>query len=238
MSLLDPILALDGQIAQMLNHFATAPTTFNRLVVAFSEANFVKMAPFVFMVAWFWNQPPLTAHRRTIINGLTGIFIAFCIGRMLQLALPYRPRPLHTAALGLGLPPGATLDILGGWSSFPSDHAAIFAALVGLTFALSRRLGWIAAVYATFVVLLPRVYIGVHFPTDVAVGVTVGATASVMALRGPSARCVGPALEQISRCRPALFHASAILFLVQLSVMFADVRTYGSILKGLLRGTF
>ena len=238
MSLLDLILAFDGQIAQALNDLATAPTAFNRLVVAFSEANFIKMAPFVFMVVWFWNQPPLTAHRRTIINGLAGIFIAFCIGRVLQLSLPHRPRPLHTAALGLGLPPGATLDILGGWSSFPSDHAAIFAALVGLTFGLSRRLGWIAAAYAAFVVLLPRVYIGVHFPTDFAAGVAVGAIASVIALRGPSARWVGPALERVSLCRPALFHASAILFLVQLSVMFADVRTYGSILKGLLRGTF
>ena len=238
MALTDIILSADRALALALNAYASAPTTFNRILVVLSGANFIKMGPFVVMVVWYWNRPPFTERRRVLINGLTGIFIAFFLGRIFQVSLPHRARPIQDSTLGLILPPGMSEDILGGWSSFPSDHAAIFAAMVCLAFALSRPVGIVACLWVALVVLAERAYLGLHFLSDILAGLGLGAIAGLIALRTPVVRWVGPSLERLSVRYPAPFYAFAILFLDQLSEMFTDLRMYASILKGVLQGTF
>ncbi|GAY08467.1 putative integral membrane protein [Pseudonocardia sp. N23] len=73
--------------------------------------------------------------------------------------------------------------------SMPSDHAVIAGALVVGLWILQRRLGVVAAVLA-LLLAFSRVYVGVHYPTDVAVGLLFGAAvaaAVVLGLRGPAA---------------------------------------------------
>ncbi|MFF9091211.1 phosphatase PAP2 family protein [Streptomyces sp. NPDC014991] len=68
----------------------------------------------------------------------------------------------------------------GDWS-FPSNHAAIaFAAAVAL-FSVSRRLGAVAAV-AACAMAASRVWVGVHYPHDVAAGAAVGALVALLAV--------------------------------------------------------
>ncbi|MGW0765662.1 phosphatase PAP2 family protein [Streptomyces sp. NPDC002676] len=68
----------------------------------------------------------------------------------------------------------------GDWS-FPSNHAAIaFAAAVALYF-VSRRLGLVAAVCAG-AMAASRVWVGVHYPHDVAAGAAVGAAVALLAM--------------------------------------------------------
>ncbi|MGW0883505.1 phosphatase PAP2 family protein [Streptomyces sp. NPDC002671] len=68
----------------------------------------------------------------------------------------------------------------GDWS-FPSNHAAIaFAAAVALYF-VSRRLGVVAAVCAG-AMAASRVWVGVHYPHDVAAGAAVGAAVALLAM--------------------------------------------------------
>jgi undecaprenyl-diphosphatase len=235
--LLDVIGWIDGHIAQALNAWSARPGTFNHLLMLVSDNNFLKMAPFVFMVGWYWNRAPLDATRRTVVAGLTGVFVAFFIGRALQISLPMRLRPIHQPGLGLTLPEGYSPDMLGGWSSLPSDHAAIFIALAGLAFALSRRWGWATLAYAVVLVVLPRVYFGVHFLSDVLAGMAVGAVAALIALRTPVARVVEAPLLWLEARQPALFYAVALLFIAQLIEMFGDVRKYAAVMKGMLVGT-
>ena len=237
MFLIDHVIALDHHVAAALNALAAQPTAFNRLVVRLSEANWLKVTPFVLVAAWYWNCEPRIANRKDIANGFVGIALAILLNRALQLALPFRPRPIHDAILGLDLPAGLTPDILGGWSSFPSDHAAIFAALVGLVAPLSRRLARVGLAYAILFVLLPRLYLGVHNLTDLVAGFAVGAAAAWIAHRRPLAGFVGPAVERLARIHPAAFYTAGLLVLTQVVQMFGDVRQYGSIAKSLLAGT-
>lgn len=67
----------------------------------------------------------------------------------------------------------------GDWS-FPSNHAAIAAAAAVALFHISRRLGTVALV-AAGAMAASRVWVGVHYPHDVAAGVLVG-TLVAMAL--------------------------------------------------------
>lgn len=59
-------------------------------------------------------------------------------------------------------------------NSFPSGHTtAAFAAAMAIFFRCDKRFSWIAFIGA-FTVAVSRIYLAVHFPSDVLVGVIVG----------------------------------------------------------------
>ena len=95
------------------------------------------------------------------------------ISRGLQLVLPSHPRPLHDPNLGFRVPLAVNAEGLNHWSSFPSDHAAIFFGLAMTILLVNRRLGLIAMVVAV-VINFARIYLGFHYPSDVIGGGTLG----------------------------------------------------------------
>ena len=238
MSILDRVIAIDGHVAQALNGLASVPNSANHVIVFLNSNDFIKMLPFVFTVAWYWNSPGRPERRRIVLAGIVAIFVAFFAGRILQGELPFRARPIHDATLNLLLPHGVASDSLGGWSSFPSDHAAVFGAFVVLIFALSRPLGCLGLLWSVCVVLAPRIYLGEHFLSDVVAGATLGATVAAAALRGPQLRWLAQPFERLLARRPAWFYATAMVFTAELIQMFGDVRQYASVLKCIAIGTY
>jgi membrane-associated phospholipid phosphatase len=62
--------------------------------------------------------------------------------------------------------------------SFPSNHAAVVAAMTAAVFLLSWRLG-VLVVLTTVLMGFSRVYVGAHYPHDVLPGLLVGAVAGL-----------------------------------------------------------
>jgi membrane-associated phospholipid phosphatase len=62
---------------------------------------------------------------------------------------------------------------VGDWS-FPSNHATIAGALAATTLLLHRRIG-LAGVPLALLAAFSRVFVGVHYPHDVAIGLLLGA---------------------------------------------------------------
>jgi PAP2 superfamily len=121
-----------------------------------------------------------------------------CASRIVAHSLPFRERPLREQELHFHLPYGMNSVVLEGWSSFPSDHAAFFFALAVTFLFVCRRAGIFAIVYSGLVVCLPRIYLGIHYPSDIAAGVLIGTGAgclsSIAAVRQAVAR---PALRYV-----------------------------------------
>jgi undecaprenyl-diphosphatase len=88
-----------------------------------------------------------------------------------QLAAEPRPYATHPAMLRLA---DVTTDF-----SFPSDHAVMAGAIAAGLLLAHRRLGLVAAA-AALLMAFSRVYVGAHYPWDVAGGLVVGGLVAVL----------------------------------------------------------
>lgn len=129
-----------------------------------------------FWWAWFRKNTMKVRERETLITGLVISFTALFVARGLALLLPFRERPYLIPELHFKPPFGTQTyynDLI-HWSSFPSDHAVLYFALATCIFAVSWRAGILTYCHALFLVCLPRIYLGEHYPTDVLAGALIG----------------------------------------------------------------
>lgn len=123
---------------------------------------------------WFRGKKSHLLECKYVISTLVSCIISIAIARALALLLPFRTRPLHEESLDFILPHGVYQNSLQDWSAFPSDHAALFFALsTGMLF-ISRKVGILALLYTLVFIAFPRVFLGLHYPTDIIFGAIIG----------------------------------------------------------------
>ena len=178
----------DAAIVRYVNRFANRWPWLCPALLYLDDHNILKGGPIVLLMWVAFFQKTRSAakalERRRKIAAIVPLAIfGVCLARMLAVALPFRERPIRTIALHFQLPAGLKPSFLYGWSSFPSDHAVLFVTLcIGLLMA-SRPLGSIALAYTSIVILLPRIFLGLHWPTDILAGMAIGITlASIVAI--------------------------------------------------------
>jgi len=107
-----------------------------------------------------------------------------------------------------------------GESSLPSDHAAMFTAFsVGLFF-VSRRAGVFALLYTATVILLPRLYLGLHYLTDLLAGALLGAACAWACRKTAVVSYTAEPLYAVSRARPGVAMAAIFVVTWQIAAMF------------------
>ncbi len=216
----------DDVIVQFLNRFAQINPAFDHLVVDIADSALLKGGIFMTYFWWLWFRSGKDAASRqeTIIVSLAGALLAVLISRILQRILPYHGRLIHEAGSGFVLPAGVDPNTLSNWSSFPSDHAALFFALSTAVWFQSRRLGYLAGVWTFFFICLPRIYLGFHYPSDVLAGALLGI--AIMFGAQYWGRSAGwPARIVVwSRTHQTSFYALAFIATYEMTVLFYDIR--------------
>jgi undecaprenyl-diphosphatase len=150
------------------------------------------------------------------------------IARILAWSLPFRERPLHNPSLHFQVPFGVDITSLIGWSSFPSDHATLYFALAVTFLYVSRLIGVAGLLYAAIVICLPRIYLGIHYPTDILVGACLGiGVASLGRLKRLRNRVTNPLWQWLEK-RQASFYAFLFVWSFSLADQFDDIRALGS----------
>jgi undecaprenyl-diphosphatase len=120
------------------------------------------------------------------------------------------------------------------WSSFPSEQATYFFAFaIGFWF-FSVRLGLEMFAYSSLIIM-SRVYLGTHFPSDVLTGALLG-VAVQLALNRDYARTAATPLLAVEKSRPALFNALLFFVLLEMGTGFMNVRDIGRSVLHLVHG--
>ena len=175
---------------------------------------------------WFDDGSRLKPQelRGRVAMTLAGGFVALVIGRLLAEALPFRVRPFAVAELGLRPLSIGTADMLRSWSSFPSDHATMVFALSTGIWLISRGVGAISFLISIFFVCLPRVAMGLHFPSDILGGAALGVLAT-LALQAERIRAPASALLlRLEQRYSGAFYAAMFLATFEIARMFDDIR--------------
>ena len=115
-------------------------------------------------------------YRKTGILAATALLIGFLVTNLLLKNLIMRPRP-YDAVLELH-----ALVMERGWS-FPSGHSTSSMAAGTVMFLRMPHTTGIPILILAIIICLSRLYVGVHYPTDVICGALVGMFAAVCALQ-------------------------------------------------------
>jgi undecaprenyl-diphosphatase len=196
------------------------------------EEQFVLLKGGLFMgvYCWLWFEcraRKSDEQRRTIIAMILASFAALAIARSFSHILPFRVRPMYADA-HFHAPSFPIAPNFVDWSSFPSDHAAMFFSLALGVYLLRRSLGTVLLFYAAIWICLPRLYLGLHYPTDLVGGAIVGC-ASVFCLGHLSKtnafnHWVARPLLNAERKHSSTFYALSFWLLFEMGMMFGDVR--------------
>jgi len=186
----DYLMGLDGALFHLTNSVWTSPPL-DALMPALSLAGNLGAVWLVLLgaIAAFGKN----TGRRIALAGLVALAIGFASSEIIK-EITMRPRPF-AAHPGVSLLVGAPHSY-----AFPSGHTTSAFAAAGGTILAAKRLlgkvpawGWgMLALAAT--IAYSRLYVGVHWPTDVAAGVVLGLASGWAAARLALRRRRKPAL--------------------------------------------
>jgi undecaprenyl-diphosphatase len=216
--------SFDAIITSHLNRLANRWRLLDTAMLFLVERNLLKGAPIVFLcwAAFFERQNgrDRTEGRSKLAAVIPLAIAGVVFARVLAKILPFRQRPFATPALHFHMPAGLDVSRLYSWSSFPSDHTVLFVALsIGVLFA-SRRLGWIALTYTAICIMLPRVYMGLHWSTDVLAGALLGVAFAFGADITAYRELVWRWVEKVWRDSPGILAGCVFLLSYEITVLF------------------
>lgn len=230
--------SFDTSILQALNQFSRHSWGFDNSVAEMAGNMLIRggIVMALFWWAWFRETGDRRRNRELVLAGIVMACVALLVARATATLLPFRVRPLYITALHFRPPYGASNFALIDWSSFPSDHAALYFSLATTLFLVSRRIGIIAFCHAFFVVCLPRIYLGLHYPTDILAGALIGIGAASLSSQGNLRAAVArPSLQWLERS-PQSFYPCLYLMTLLLSSNFDPVRTAAAFAWNLVTG--
>lgn len=224
--------SLNQAIYSSLNELSLLAPELSRVMRFLSNESFLKggLIMGLFWGLWFSTaeEEKLRTNRETIIAIFFGAFLSMFLARVMAVACPFVVRPINDPNFIYSIPfrPPETWSV--GWSSFPSDHAALFSALAAGLWFISRPVAALTMMYVIVVVFIPRVYLGYHYPIDIIAGMIIGIAAAVAANIFKIKQTFAKPFVGLSEKYPGLFYFMFFIFSFQVCTLFDSIRRFGS----------
>ncbi|CAN5400443.1 hypothetical protein BH09PLA1_BH09PLA1_36710 [soil metagenome] len=234
----------DRVILEFLNRPAFHSPSLDLLAIKISTNLLLKGGVVLAAIWWLWFARPrnrfalgsldvdssIARTRRLIIMGFAGTFVALALARGSSVMFSSRPRPLNQSnvfQIPEGVDTGSKSFFIND-SSFPSDHAALFYALATTILFVSRPVGVAMFMYVTLIIMVPRLYLLLHFPTDILAGGILGTACVILLSTIGSVTVVGRSLVQRafgwSVTHQATFYAAMFLWSFSIAELFDSLR--------------
>jgi undecaprenyl-diphosphatase len=220
---------VDSVLTLSANRFAGRDISLDRLIYDIADSPLLKGGVFLAAYWWLWfevDRDGVHGQRRHVVVAILSGTVAAIASRLLQIALPFHLRPLHTPELGIRIPFGVDSLTLNDFSSFASDHAVLFFALCVPLWKRSRWLGAAAFLWTALVICLPRVYLGYHWTSDVIAGAVIGIALMLVLCRLIGATGLPDQVLRFGATHPPVFYAIAWLLTLEVAMLFADLRHF------------
>jgi undecaprenyl-diphosphatase len=222
---------LDSSLLMFFNSFAHRSWLLDRFVNFLSGNELAKGLPAVAVLLFAWFQladtessMELTEKRLILLHTLIIAIPTVLTARLLAWGLPFRDRPIHVATLHLRMAYTLNSDTLLNWSSFPSDHAALFFALATGVILVHRNAGLLLYAHSILAISLPRIYLGIHYPSDILAGALLGIGFGYSAAF-PALRClVARPASRLIYLSPGFFYAVFFFLLHETAELYEPLR--------------
>jgi undecaprenyl-diphosphatase len=214
-----------------INYFSQKSWLFDNIIRFLSNNHLLKGGFIITFIWWAWFNDNKSENRKQVIAILLSSTVAMIIARIMVFLLPFRNKPMHIEEINFILPFGMIpewqkINVL---SSFPSDHAVLFFCLsTGLLF-ISKRIGILTLLYTLLFIAMPRIYLGLHYPTDIIIGGILGTFFSLIGNTYFVKYKFMDLIINFSYSRPNYFYPIFFLLTFQIADMFNSIR---SILSG------
>jgi undecaprenyl-diphosphatase len=165
-----------------------------------------------------------------MVGSIVAVLLIFPAGATIQWAPPildprfYRLYPSYIYTL-----PDA--------NSFPSQSTTLYTAVAAGVFSLDRVKGWLLWVGVIFLIGLPRIYVGGHYPADILAGTVLGVLGYACARYFMEARLLrrlAPATKRIPWLE-GLLEVAVFIWILQVATEFRDVIWIRNILAYFLK---
>ncbi|MGE7543535.1 phosphatase PAP2 family protein [Sporosarcina newyorkensis] len=153
---------LDFKIFEAINQFAGHNNILDQSVVFFTKYGPLLFGLF-FVWLWFTKHGNRAENRKIVLFAFTIAVVTIGIDKIIEMSF-FRARPFVNHDVTM------LVDKLDSDPSFPSNHTAGSFALALALFWKRRKMGAVLLVFAGLMAL-SRIFVGVHYPTDVLTGV-------------------------------------------------------------------
>jgi membrane-associated phospholipid phosphatase len=215
----------DSAIQTYITQHAFSSPLANQVIAELTGFYLAKGVLMMAALWWIWFQPSAETEQRreTVVATLASGLIALFVGRLLARLLPFRLRPYFDP---VNIQSDATLRT---WSSFPSDHAMLWTAVAMGIFLVWRNMGILALLFSAVLVCAPRVYVGLHYPTDVMVGAVLGIVITFLVCTTRARTFIARPVLHLFERYPGLCYSFAFVFSFELATQFDEIRIMASL---------
>ena len=237
-ALFQAIAPTDLGVVHALNAWVGASPAFDQILHQLNENSLFKGIPFV-TVLW-WLSVSKDADGKSDIDvmfmarWISALVVALVLARILQHWGPIHARPLTVASLGVTPYMVNDPNIMTKLNSFPSDHAIQFFGLSLAIWSRSWRLGWAAFAWTALIILLPRIYFGYHYPSDIIAGAVIGLAFMAAFLYAPMPRFAAGLMSRLEAWAPGMIVAAFFFASVTVADNFDDIRKALGMTKGVV----
>jgi undecaprenyl-diphosphatase len=220
------IRSIDVSVYTYLNSFA-GDWLLDRIVSGEESNQLLKGGLFLATYWYFWHRRDSgqDERRHQIVAIVAAVLASLVVARVLALTLPFRVRPMFTPGLPHGTFAVPIQPNMESWSAFPSDTAAYFC---GLAFGIAWLRRWVGIpllVFAGGYVCLPRLYIGLHYLSDIVAGAAIAIVMVWWAVHSEWVKNkVAAPVMRLLDAEPGLFYGAAFLLSMEMANTFDSVR--------------
>jgi len=207
---------LDIEIVKFFNQFCGKSQFLDTLGLIFLSVDALRTAILVSIIIGIWAYGQSKNDLFSKKKALSILFIIVFSLSIIEIlnAVIDSPRPIVTYESVINNPiitKNTKALWVDGWArnskhgSFPSDTVALLAAMAFGIFSWNRTIGIIAILFVTFAGILPRLYFGLHYPSDMIIGLLISLISCMVVNKLKFFDSISNKLIEVEKKSPFLF---------------------------------